>query len=165
MSWVQKELNRTVKYAEGLGIKVRFLKDNPKIDCSAEWDLSGKEITVYYKDKETKTSLILSLVHELAHHLDFVYNNRRHNKSLIKALDADKPTRKQREIIYQDEVNGAAYQEIIYNELHLKLPKWKLLVERDWSLEVYKHKIDNPFGMPKLEKKELRKKLIAKYKI
>lgn len=159
----EKELERMIKYAEGLGIKVSFM---PQLEdgTEAQWEMSGKEIKVFTKEKQTKLSIILSLIHELGHHLDFVYNKRRHTKKVWDAVHAKSPTKKQRRIIYEDELGGAAYHEIIYNELNLKIPLWRVRVERDLTLELYKKQIDNPEGASNKEIRDIKRKLIERYK-
>jgi hypothetical protein len=159
----EKELERMIKYAEGLGIKVSFIPSSED-GTEAQWEMSGKEIKIFTKKNQTKLSIILSLLHELGHHLDFVYNKRRHTKKVWDAVHAENPTKSQRRIIYEDELGGAAYHEIIYNELNLKIPLWKVRVERDLSLEIYKREIENPDGVSNREAKNIEKKLIERYK-
>lgn len=165
MSYLKKELDRLIKFSEGLGVKVRFHKDKMNNDAGAEWDLSGKEIIIYYRDDESTTSLILKLVHELGHHLDYVNNKRRHTKQIEEAVSAENPTKTQRRILYKDERNAAKYHEFIYDTVGIKIPRWKIVVEREWSLEVYRQEIYNPEGPSKKEKRDIRKRLTEKYKV
>lgn len=159
----QKELKRVEKYAQGLGIKITYKKQGPK-DPEADWALDGSEITVYLRNRQSTTQIILDIIHELGHHMFWVYKNRTIPISLDQALGKEKPTKKEREAIYQDELNGAAYHLLIYKELGLKIPQWKVEVERDLSLEMYKF-FYKTGDFPKTKwKKEKKKELVNKYK-
>ena len=70
-----QEINRLVKYAEGLGLKVTFL--NRTSSHPADWVLDGSEIRLYTRKSFSKTDTILSLIHEIAHHLWFIYEKER----------------------------------------------------------------------------------------
>lgn len=160
----QQELKRIEMYAKSLGIKVSYKKQGPK-DPEADWTLDGTEITVYLRNRQSTTQIILDIIHELGHHQHWIYSNRTIPISLDKALSKEhKLTKKDREAIYQDEVNGAAYQLLIYKELGLLIPQWKVEVERDLQLEIYKYYYKNndlPVAKWKSQKK---KELILKYK-
>lgn len=159
----EQELKRVEKYAQGLGIKVSYKKQGPE-DPEADWSLDGTEITVYLRNRQSTTQIILDIIHELGHHQHWVYSNRTIPISLDKALLKDKPTKKDREAIYQDELNGAAYQLLIYKELGLKIPQWKVEVERDLSLEMYKTFYKNGNFPTVRQKNQKKKELILKYK-
>lgn len=159
-----QELKRVEQYAAGLGIKVKYKKQGPK-DPEADWSIDGTEITVYLRNRQSTTQIILDIIHELGHHQHWVYSNRTIPISLDNALSKENHTKKDRLAIYNDELNGAAYHLMIYKELGLKIPQWKVEVERDLSLEMYKHfylKGDFPTTRWKNKKK---KELVLKYKI
>jgi hypothetical protein len=163
MSFIEKELDRLEKYAEALGIRVVY-KSKQRGDNKAEWAVDGTEITIYLDKNESTTQIILDLLHELGHHMHWVYNNRSVPLKLDNALEKENPNKKDREAIYNDEVNGSVYHEVIYKELGLKIPFWKVQVERDQQLMIYEYFLNNNTWPTIKTKSEFRKKLIKKYK-
>jgi len=143
-----EEIKRIVKYSEGLGIKVRFL---PFVKgCGgAEWDMITQEINIFQTKSQTKTETIINLLHELGHHLDWIYNNKVISDEVTKAFTllnegniygvrTDIP-KKYRRIIYKEEKAGIEYMSIIHKELDLKLPLWKL--KRRQALDLYDYEM------------------------
>lgn len=163
MHYLKNELRRVEKYAEGLGIKIVYKKQR-RSDPEAAWSVDGSEITVYLRNRQSTTQIILDLIHELGHHIHWVYNNRKIPLELDKALGKESHTKKDREKILYDEINGGQYHLIIYNELGLKIPKWKVEVERDLAIESYKYYYKNNEEIPRKLVKEKRIELIKKYK-
>jgi hypothetical protein len=157
-----EELKRVEKYCQALGIKVTYKKQG-KTDPEAEWATDGSEITVYLRPKQSITQIILDLIHELGHHQAWVYNDRKTAISLDNALGREKHNKKDRLAILKDEENGAEYHLMIYKELGLKIPEWKVRLERDLSLEIYRYYAKNnnwpTFKWRKEKKKELQEKL------
>lgn len=160
-----KELAQLKKYAQGLGITVTIKPGVAHSNIDAEWALDGSDITLYTYSKDNKTDMILKLLHELGHHLEFIYRGRKHPEVLDKALGMTPPLpKKYRKAIYDNEVSSATYHTVIANEVGLRIPLWKILVERDHQLEIYKYYYLNGKDCSKKEKDQMRKDLIAKYK-
>lgn len=145
MSPVESSFEKLKKYAVSLGLTV-FIRPRTKIDdFSGSYMFEDKKIILTKKAKSTTTDLILTLLHELGHHLDFVHKNKKENDALVKALlkrDYDKKplTPRERKLIYEDEVAAANYMLIIYKELDLKIPKHKVEAEvklDKWIAEQY----------------------------
>ena len=61
-----EEFKRLVFYAKGLGLKVTVY--NKKADSFGSWD--GQEIKIYWGKGQSKTDLVLTLLHELGHQKD-----------------------------------------------------------------------------------------------
>lgn len=162
------EISRLMKYSEGLGLTVTFKKAPYGGRTGAEWALTADRITVYEFSSDTKTTIILRLIHELGHHLDFVYNNRRHRDAIINAYEftakGKKIPKRYRKIIYDDECNGAAYHLTVWHELNLKIPKWKVEVERDAQLVAYKYEYVHGAEPSNKHMEETRQKLREKYR-
>lgn len=158
-----EELKRIEKYAEGLGIKITYKKQK-KTDPEADWTTDGTEITVYLRPRQSITQIILDIIHELGHHQAWVYNNRTTPISLDNALGRDKHNKKDRLAILKDEENGAAYHTMIYKELGLKIPQWKVELERDLSLEIYRYYAKNNEWPTVFWRKQKKKELIKRYK-
>ena len=140
------EILRLKKYAEGLGIKVIFKKYTKGVG-GAEWDMEDRIITLYTSKDDNKTTLILAFLHELGHHLDWVYKNKKLTKQSFKAFELlnagpiygerlDIP-KKYRDIIYEEEKSGVYYMDIIHRELDLKIPLWKVKMAQDTDLMDY----------------------------
>lgn len=157
------ELKRVKKYAQALGIKVTFKKQGA-LDPEADWTLDGTSITVYLRPNQTKTQIILDLIHELGHHQEWVYRGRKTPIRLDTALSRETPTKAQRKEIYEDEIKGAGYQLLIYKEIGLTIPKWKVEVERDLSLASYRYFWLEGNYPTRAWLRVKRKELIKKYK-
>lgn len=139
------EFKRLLKYAAALGIKVSITNSTARE--SAYWLLDGSEIVINNKYQESKTEKILSLIHELGHHLWYVHERDRkpdlkfeeaiYRQNLHEDEGDVPPTKKQREKIHQIEVAGTQYWEAIYKETMLSFPKWKLYAAMEMDTWVY----------------------------
>ena len=140
------EIKRLTKYAEGLNIKVVF-KPYQRGIGSAEWDIENRQIVVFQAPGDSKTKIILAMLHELGHHLDWIYNNKHHSEESLKAFELlnegsieghrfDIP-KKYRKIIYEEEKSGIAYMSIIAKECDIKIPHWKVQLEQYMDLLDY----------------------------
>lgn len=142
-----EEIQRLINYAKGLGLKVSFSSKNE--DASAEWYLDNSGIIIYKNRNKTKIETVLSLIHELGHSLHNVHENDRKVDtkwqdaidSIDEAEESGNDTKKrQRKVIFDDEVAGTRYWHEIYKETNMKFPIWKLdaAMEFDmWHYEVF----------------------------
>jgi len=159
----KRELRRVEKYCEALGIKVTYKKQGP-LDPEADWTTDGTEITVYLRPRQSFTQIILDLVHELGHHQNWVYSDRKTQISLDHALGKEKHQKKDRLAILKDEQNGSQFHLLIFKELGIKIHQWKVEVERDLSLAIYTYYYKNN-DWPTLKwRKNKKKELILRYK-
>ncbi len=139
----EKEFDRLLLYAKGLGLKVTvFTRDNP--DAIAEWSMDGTEIKIYTGSRMSKTELILTLVHELGHMLDHIHNKKRkQSKKLQKAWErANSDTKvpeSTRRLIYEDEAAGIVWWDSIVNEVNIKISPWKIELQKEFDLWVYEY--------------------------
>jgi len=139
-----KEIARIEKYAAGLGIKIEW-KVYKRGDPEAEWHNDGTKITVYRWTRQSKTSLILALVHELAHHRGWIAANRKEDAEVTAALEADAnwvkgqpPISKgHRYLIWLTEKNDAKLQDAVFHDLDLKIPRYKFLATRRVDMWYY----------------------------
>jgi hypothetical protein len=141
------EIARIEKYAAGLGIKVQWKKYKKENGgAEAEWVEGGTGIIMYTWARQSKTSQILALVHELAHHKSWIHANRKDNPAVIAALDTDAchkrgqpPIDKElRKRIWLMEYNDAKLQDAVFHELDLKIPRYKFLATRRVDLWFYR---------------------------
>lgn len=169
--YLEKEFERMKKYAEGLGIKVRITSiDDGHI--AAEWTTDGSEITFFNFKKEGWLNLCLSFIHELSHHIAWVYAGRKSDFKTDEALYnedkrkiGEKLDKKQRKLIYETEKNDAQYQLVIWNELNLNIPKWRVELERDLDIWIYyQYYLKGEFPY-KTDIAVKRKELTKKYKV
>jgi hypothetical protein len=144
---IADDLARVKKYAESLGIKV-YVKDHYRGVGGAEWDMEDQSIHLYVYKNQSKTQILMALLHELGHHLDWIYNDKIIKKQETLAQQAlcsghmqgKRPdlTKKQRKLILDSEIAGTNYMEIIHKELDLSVPLWKIKYAQD--LDCYEYK-------------------------
>jgi len=170
-----EELIRLTKYAQGMGIKVTFSSSNQET-ASADWTTDGSAITIYKNTNATKIEKILSLIHELGHHLHFVHEkNREPDLKFDEALDTVESIAKEglplsevsigrRKKILDIEKAGTKYWEIIYKDTNLKFPIYKLYVAMDYDM--YQYETYYELGrFPKQKENRIKlKELTLKYR-
>lgn len=140
-----EEIKRLERYAQGLGTKVTY-KDYKRGDAGAEWVIhedNTTELIVYIWPRQSKVRTILNLIHELGHHLAWIHNNRKEDPATLDAFYREgersrkDPTlvKRKRKLIYESEKNDAEYRDIIWHEVGIKIPKWRL--EHDKELDIW----------------------------
>lgn len=125
-----EEIKRLLDYCKSLSIQVIW--DNNLTDAGASWDNINKDQAVIRLQKNigNKTLTILYLLHELAHHLAWVYDNRKLSKEITDALSQEEPkTYAARRLIYEMEKSDSIYRLNIVKELNIKLPEYKILLD------------------------------------
>lgn len=144
-----EEIKRLEKYAQGLGTKIKYEKYK-RGDPGAMWVINGDgttELTCYVWPRQSKIKLILNIVHELGHHLAWVYSNRTENpktfdafhKEDLRKKDTDpKLPKKERKLIYLSEKEDAKYRDSVWHEVGIKIPKWKLDMDKELDIWGYK---------------------------
>lgn len=163
-----EELRRLEKYAEGLGVKVYYRPYIPFSLDAAAWSYDGSAIVLYVTTNQTKSALILNLIHELGHHLSYIYNNKKLPKTLDMAMDRELnqkiPTKEQRKALLDFELLGMTYHLNVYKECDIKLPEYKLHLENDYQKWIYTYYYKHGKSPTRRISKEYYKKLIKKYK-
>lgn len=145
MSIRDEEIKRLTQYAKSLGLTVTW-KQHQRGDPGATWiQVDGKPVGIemFTWPGQSKTLLILNLLHELAHHLEFVYRGRTDPADLLDALymqeAGENISKAQRKLIYETEKAACPYRELIANEIGLKIPMYKLKADIDIDTWFYKH--------------------------
>lgn len=141
-----EEIKRLEKYAQGLGITILYKKYR-KGDPGATMSTDGKILEMYVWSSKSKTRLILDMIHELAHAMSHIYNNRQEDPKTNEALNSednrkrgDKPlSKKKRKLIYDAEVFDSQYRDAIWHEVNIKLPKWRLSLDKELDNWFYYH--------------------------
>jgi hypothetical protein len=169
-----REIERLISYATGLGLQVIY-DDKTDNNAVASWAIDGSEITLYTLTKQSKTELIIALIHELGHHLHWIYQKQRKpdfkfdeaitREMLVENKETTIPTPKHlRKKILDIEKAGAEYWHTVYKDVGLKIPLWKVNMWKEfdiWQYEVYYQK--GAFASVKVRKAKL-KTLTEKYK-
>lgn len=174
MSIRDKEIERLVKYAEALGVKVTYIRKTPASFGEADWVIDGSEIRLYTRKNTNKTDLVLSLIHELGHHLWFIHKKERQpDLKFEQALDRENlvfekkkvmTPKKLRKKILEIEKEGVKYWEVIVKDTNIKIAKWKINLQAEFDIWQYEYYYENG-KFPKRPIRRLkRKELINKHK-
>jgi hypothetical protein len=141
------ELKRLEQYGKSLGVTISYARSSATCSDDGYFAIIGKKafIEVYRDAKSPKIQLILTLLHEIAHYLSWVYRNRKNSKLLNKALEAetarnpgDPPIAKSlRKQIYELEKHDVNYQDLIVKELNLKIDKITLETQKKIDKWIY----------------------------
>lgn len=162
------EFKRLVLYAKSLGLKVTiFNRKNPNME--AYWTTDGKELGIYCGSKVNKTELILTIIHELGHHLHYVREKKRKTPiKLDKAWDKENKSQLlsefERKMILEDELAGTEFWDSICKDINIKIPKWRIEMQKEIDMlpyEFYFKTGDYPRGKTK---EELIRKIKEKWK-
>ena len=156
-----EELNRLIRYAQGMGLSVRFKPYVPYSKDEAEWHTDGTEIAIFVTPKTSKIEKILSLIHELGHHKSWIENGRKVDPKFEDALGDDESKRSRR-IVYLGELNDTQYWEQIYRDTNCQFNPYILHKQREldvWMYEVYYETGKFPTRKAKIAKrKQLKEK-------
>jgi hypothetical protein len=140
MSIRDKEIARLEKYAESLGLRVFWRKHKRGLP-GAVWEIENNEVRLimYTWPRMSKTLIILNFLHELSHHLAWVYNNRELPKSVDKAFAKEmiSLTSNDKRIIYETEKEDSKYRLIIAHELDIRIPEWKIKLDIEVDIWFY----------------------------
>jgi len=156
-----EELNRLIKYAQGMGISVKFKPYIPRSQYEAEWKIDGSEITIFVTKRCSKINKILSLIHELAHHKAFVDNGRQFDPKVEEAIDSEE-NKIHRKRILDYEREDTIYWEDIYKDTNCQFDIKILHKQKEydiWNYEVFYETGKFPTRKQSVAKrKELNKK-------
>ncbi len=160
MSIRDKEIERLTKYAQGLGTVVKFRTAKKQTD-EAEWTTDGSEIAIYVGKRTTKIDIVLSLIHELGHQLEYIHGNDREiDEKLNDALYDDGKRSRKKVLLWEQ--RGAAWWETVYKETDCKFNINKLYISKEfdvWQYEVYCETGDFPSKKQrKLKYKEIKER-------
>ena len=157
------ELKRLIKYAQGMGVEVKFKPYVRGSGNAAEWRLDGSEITIYTTKRNSKIYNILLLIHELGHHKSFILNGR---KSPSEEYDifspSDDKSKKFRRQMYLTEKRDSRHWETIYKDTGCTFPVRILKLQRDYDLWVYHYFYKNGVWPSNKERGAYRAKLRSK---
>lgn len=121
------ELKRLENYGKSLGITIVFDSTSKNSPDDGYFAVISKKpyIHIYRNNHSSKIELILTLLHEIAHYLSWVYRDRKNSPKLNRALEAmsqpQQVPKNLRKVIYDLEVADCEYQDLIVKELNLKI--------------------------------------------
>lgn len=144
-----EEIKRLEQYAKGLGVNIHYRRHKRGDSDGAHITVLNSytsEMVVFYNSRTTKKDIVLKLIHELGHHLSWVYRGRQDSVALMDALvvEADRhpedpPIPKaKRKLIYEMEKQDTKYWEFIVTELGINIKKDELELERQLDIWIYK---------------------------
>lgn len=161
------EIKRLVSYAKGLGAKVQFRPYEPYSFAAAEWEVDDVTkdvtITIYIKPFDSKIETVLSLIHEIGHHKDFIHGHRRLHR-FKEDIDETSLPYKARKEIYDTEVRGSKYWYEIYRDTGCAFPVDRLFLQMEMDLAIYQIWAETGKVITGPTKKMLWKSLKAKHK-
>jgi hypothetical protein len=157
------ELNRLMRYAQGMGISIRFKPYVPYSRVAAEWTTDGSEITVYTTNNCSKLEKILHLIHELGHHKGFVDDNREVDPKIEEALEDEDNKKRNRKRILDMEIKDSMYWEEIYRDTNCRFNIEKLHKQKEFDIWCYEIYYETGRNATTKEKTEKRKELRDKY--
>ncbi len=168
------EIARLTKYAEGLGVKVKFLKKVRGSDAAA-WVTDGSEIIIYTNSRTSKIDIVLSLIHEISHHVWFIHEkNRQPDLKFEEALDrqnlyecdiSETPApKKHRKKILDTEIAGTQWWGVVYKDTGCKFPLWRLEANKVFDIYVYEVYYLTGYFPSKKQGREKYKEILRKYK-
>lgn len=163
MHLYEKELKRCLKFCEGLGLKVKFIKGTGADYWGAymEPDRSTQGVIEIVKARSV-THQIITLLHEIGHHIDFTQT--KWMPEAYSHLDDPAAPEWARNAIYNAEERAVTNGEKVYWTLMLRIPYWK--VKRELDRDLYVYRTWQQSGVfPKLSDQDtFRKKWDKKYK-
>ena len=153
MAWQDRDLKRLKLFMEKCGLELAK-RPYSSSTGAAEYDDARKRITIFLTDSEAKlknkTELILTILHELGHHLDkdrFKEDKLmdealiRMNSGLISGDRKDIPKKYRRKIL-QLEKSGLRHWVKLKKTLDLEIPLKKIELQQKIDIFHYQHLYD-----------------------
>lgn len=165
------EISRIRKYCEAIGVKL-VMRNKPNKNAAAEWHLDGTQITVFLAQPENKLNTVLSLIHEIGHHLWHVYqNNREEDLKITEAYSRITLSRKKthsteadRRIVLNVERAGITYWDVIVRDLDIKIPTWRIEYQKAVDIWHYEYYYENGCFPNRVVSREKLKELKVQFK-
>lgn len=173
MSIRDEEIKRLTFYAKGLGVKVTIWNKR-KSGAAAEWTLDGSQIEVYAAPGTSKTEVILSLIHELGHHVWFIHEKERQpdlkfeeaieRENLVEENSKTPAPKHLRKKIYDVEKASTEWWLSIYKETDIKIPEWKLRAAMEFDMWMYEEYYETGFFPKGRRRREKYKEVQSKHR-
>ena len=138
-----EEIKRLEMYSESLGLPVVWKQYVPYSKSHGAAVIIENDVPVRLEmvtwKRKSKTQIVLDFIHELAHHMSWIYKGRKDSPELLEAMYATNPNKNQRKLVYEMEKEDSNYRLLIYRELGIKIEEWKLLLDIAVDIWYYKH--------------------------
>jgi hypothetical protein len=158
-----EELNRLIRYAQGMGLSVRFKPYVKNSKTAAEWLCDGTEVTIYVTTRCSKIDKILSLIHELGHHKAWIENARQVDPKVEEAINSEDEKKSYRKRILDMEIQDSEHWEQIYRDTNCRFDIEKLHKQREFDIWTYQFYYETARDARKAEKKKKWAELKRKY--
>lgn len=160
----QKEFERLVKYAEGLGIRVIYKEDNDS-EYEARFIFTDPPtIELVLGKKNTTKKLILAMLHELGHYHDWVNGGKR-EPSYVFAKEHSELNLTERKVVYESERKATILAIKTAEYLELKFPKMnRIKLESAYDRWMYRYFVKTGEFPSKQEQRKKQRELNRKYK-
>lgn len=134
------ELKRLESYANSLGVRVFYRKLKKQYTNAAEFYSDGSGIIVYTWPMLSKTNIVLNLLHEVAHAVQWVHLNKTINKDLQISLlkDPKDLSKEERKLIYEDEHHATYYWDQIVKLVDIKIKPDIITVRKKLDIFAYR---------------------------
>lgn len=144
----ERDIAKLKHYAKKLGIKLVFkrVKYKPDAGKAEAWysSVPSPVITVLVEPKVSGTTIILRLLHELGHHLDYLSMSNEQYKAEDTAIILENKgaelVKEHREVIRSSEHRATSYMERIADDLSLSVPRYKVTAEAEadrWAADQF----------------------------
>lgn len=121
MSYQDRDIAKLKKFANSFGLRIYYRRYTRYTDAALYQ--GGQFITIFVSSTTSKTEIILSLLHELGHHIDWIFNKRndRDTQKAYTEFEA-KDHKKYSKIILDLEKEGIKHMTTIHKLLELEIP-------------------------------------------
>jgi hypothetical protein len=162
---ISKDIRKVENFARYLGYKVRYLKPDNQEDAGI-FDYDKQEIVIYTDSRTTKTDILLVLMHELGHGLDYIDLGKPDPSTLRGEFSTPmrKMTKKQRRRLLELEKKAIDYMLTIWYGLRLKLPRWRVTAEQEYDRWMYTRFAKDGLFPTSGESASQREKILATHK-
>jgi hypothetical protein len=158
------EINRLTRYAQGMGVSVRFVPYRKGIGADAQWTLDNTEITVFVRTRTSKLGMVLSLIHEIGHAKHYVNSQRTVPADVEKALTEEGTLKEDRRKILEFERAGTEYWLEIYRDTNCSFPIERLYREKEFDIWMYEASLETGRDPTKKEQKARVRELKQKFR-
>jgi len=166
MNIKDRDIEKLKQCINNFGLKL-FFKKYTKLTGSAEY-VAGTSISLFMGSRTTKTDIILSLLHELGHHVDWLKNRKTDKDSSIALRfllsgpmvgNRQDIPKKHRKKILQIEKAGVKYMSMIHKRLKLEIPLYKVKHQQEIDIFDYKFLYENGRFATSIEAQQVYKKI------
>jgi len=159
----QSDIDKIIEFAKGLNVNIIFKDKSPEKTIALYYN-KPPTIIIFKNKIKSRPDLILALLHELGHHLDYINTKKElHDAFLLEdqRTKKDPPLpKKLRKHIYKEEISGIKLMPKIAKQLKLDIEKWKVIREMKLDIWVYRYYYENG-NFPTIRENNLKNKQLT----